>query len=97
MVQGHSHETMRLYDAMLTGSIPVFSKPLPKFLEIYFPNHPFVILESWEQVSEKLNELRKDEAFILNRQKRLRPYYDNLMKRVDANLTTLVDNSFSLN
>lgn len=56
--RGHAEETIRLFDAMACGSIPVVLRGY-KFLEelSVWRGHPFVVLDDWSQLVERMAKI----------------------------------------
>ena len=73
---GNSHETIRLFDALDAGSIPVLVGK-PEFLS-QLPGHPFVVLESWDEAKTALQRLVNDTVGIDKRQQDCVDFYDQL-------------------
>jgi hypothetical protein len=90
-IRGHSQETMRLYDAIHAGSIPVIDKQT-KFLKLKeFADHPFVVVDGYSQVGKILKEFTKNRAALRAKQEEVILFYPKLLARVVAGLKDLID------
>jgi hypothetical protein len=94
--RGRSVETIRLYDALELGAIPIMlDSPVIRHL---MPGAPFVLLESWAQLPEWLATETAKSAFDVTmtaRQHVLIAWWTDFKRRQQRAVATLIDAAFA--
>jgi hypothetical protein len=72
---GRSNETIRLYEAFELGSIPIMLKGSEFVEDMFPPNHPVVILDSWTQLKSRMAELTQEPARLNELQRRVMSFW----------------------
>ncbi len=87
-----SRQTMRFYDALQSGSIPVvLGKPIFLSLLPPAPMPPYVSIASWDDVSSVLSSLRKDRKAIDRMQRAAILYFGEIERDAAARIRTVID------
>jgi hypothetical protein len=90
---GRSNETIRLYEAFELGSIPIMLKG-SEFVEDQFPaDHPVVLLDSWDQLKERMAQLRREPAQLNALQRRVMSFWASLKQRVQLHVRRAVQSA----
>lgn len=93
-VRGHSEETIRLYDALACGSIPIVLRKYT-FLELpHFRDAPFLILDTFDDLSARLKQLVADKPALDAMQRAAVEWYRQLRVNTSAAMAARVDKSF---
>lgn len=87
---GRSNETIRFYEALELGSIPVVVRH-SHFLVDQLPDAPVVLLDSWAQAVDRMRALHADPAALDALQARCMAYWQTLQDRVRASIRAVVD------
>lgn len=90
--RGNSAETIRLFDALEAGSIPVLVGS-PEFLT-QLPGHPFVLLKSWDETKEVLEKIRSDSVALAKRQQDCIDYYEKIQSDTVKKMQIAIDKVF---
>lgn len=92
-IAGNSNETIRLYDAMEAGSIPVVQEGA-QFLEYPLKGHPFVVLRHWKETKDTLLKISQEPGLVAQLQRRVVEFWSLLQQNVSASMKTVIDRSF---
>lgn len=85
-------ETIRLFDALEAGSIPVMIGN-PEFLTM-LPGHPFVMLKSWDETKTVLEGIRNDAVALAKRQHDCIAFYEKIQTDTIQKMKNAVDKVF---
>lgn len=91
---GNSKETIRLYDAMECGSIPIMLSDA-EFLDAVMPGHPFILLKRWSDLPDVLKHYKEHPEELLLLQRKLVEFWKSLRDRVTGQISRVVDNAFA--
>jgi len=92
--KGRSLDTFRLYESIESGSIPVIELAggyARQHLPAEYFDSPILFVETWEAAPAMMMELVKDTGALIDRQKKLKEWYNGFMKKVVGRLEALLE------
>lgn len=76
----HHQDSFRLMEALECGSIPVIHRRDASLFEITFPNHPFLLIDSWDDMRRHFDSLKPFEAVCLKNTRNWYSWYKRYLK-----------------
>lgn len=89
---GNSKETIRLYESMEAGSIPIML-PDAEFFEI-LDGHPFVTVESWSSLPELFDYFKTYPSKLDEKQVEMMTWWKNFKANKSIQIEHVISNSF---
>lgn len=100
---GNSPETIRFYDTLENGAIPVvLESKFTNFMMIYegvekVEELPFLVLRSWEEYNEAVKEYLEDDEKLNELQERTISFWNKMKRKANEGVRELVDQGFAMN
>jgi hypothetical protein len=94
--RGRSPETIRLYDALELGSIPISLRH--PFIDKLMPDAPFILLESWQDLPAWYAAEAADDSRLQKwdeRQRQVVEWWGEFKRRQQERVTSLIERSFA--
>uniref|UniRef100_A0A914EEY7 Exostosin GT47 domain-containing protein n=1 Tax=Acrobeloides nanus TaxID=290746 RepID=A0A914EEY7_9BILA len=93
---GNNPESMRLYEAIEAGSIPIFQKLDPKRSPMtpMGPNNPIPQFDNWNEAIDFIDKMSLDVKLIDNLQKRVISFWKSYKEESQLKIKKVIDKAF---
>jgi len=91
---GNNPESLRIYEALEAGSIPIYQKHENDFVEFALGPNPIPTLNSWKEMPELIKSLMEDKPKLLKLQGDLIAWWRQYKIRLQQKVKRVIDESF---
>lgn len=83
-------DSFRVYETLECGCIPIVEKQPLDYFGNYFGNHPFLVIDSWDQAPELINNLLSDPVRMEKKRQDCYTWWLNYKKALNKKLVKIV-------
>lgn len=88
-------DSFRVYEALECGCIPIVEKGSEDYFSRYFGEHPFITVDSWEQVPRHMNELLANPDLLEQRRIQCYEWWQAHKKMLNTHWIKTIQRSFN--
>lgn len=86
-------DSFRVYEALECGCIPIVEKQPIDYFTLYFGNHPFIAVDTWNQVPDVINKLIADPVRLEQYRNACHEWWLQYKNALKQQLATVVKNT----
>lgn len=83
-------DSFRIYEALECGCIPIVEKTPYDYFKLYYGDHPFISVNSWDEAVPQIKELLDNPIELEKRRLTCYNWWQNYKKQLSSKLTTII-------